>query len=325
MAFGLRGGMGVEIRKALREKWALKLGLVSVAFHSCDTHDCDSHGNRGGGGGAPDWMSDGDKRIYNKLKGSVQADFLAKAEAAYKKTHGKAPPKGKGKARKPAAKKPVAAQAAHSTPELVEQRRKYIVDKKGWKSFPGEVGDQMGKDVQILNSQIRAEHWLTKAQFLKLKGRNRDGKLVSALEQCAGPACHGHVVERGGRFLNPFGAPDGPGHVAYRLEQFDMAGEMLDKGGLASRIKNEPAFSVELKKPEIMPNGKPRAKNQIYLMSGGGSGSRAVALNVVVEGTHVTAALVEWADGNFADLGSIRRALGKSQTLTNTVIPVKDF
>lgn len=317
MALGIRSGMGVEARQALREKWALKLGIVSVVFHSCDTHDCDSHGNhRGGGSGdeAPSWMSDSEKRIYGKLKGGVRADFLKQAEAAYKKKHGKAPPK--------AAPRKAGGAAAFSTPELVEKRRAFIEDKKKWGYFPEEVGELVGTDVEVRGSEIRAEHWLTKAQFLKLKGLNREGREVSALEQAASPACHGHVVERGGRYLNPFGYPDGPGHVAYRLEQFDMAREMLDKGGLAARIKKEPAFSVELKS-NPMAGGRPRDKNRLYLLDV--AGGKPVALNVVVQRGNVTAALVEWADGSFADMASVRRALGKVKPLTNNIIPVKDF
>jgi hypothetical protein len=287
MALGIRGGMGVEARELLKKALGLKLSV----FHSCDTHDCKTHGNWAGGG---------------EVKKNAEEDPFGVSRPS------------KNRARLGKLVEGVPGVTGEELAELRSVREKVVTgDRLKFQTFPGERGPIRGQ-VNV----SKAEVWLTREEFMSRKGRY-GGRLMTAAERYAQPDLHGLVVRQGGRYLDPFEDDGGSSHAVIRLHQTGMP-KLINR--VVPKVTGEEALSVELKPGRVEGSNSTRFKNRIYLIAGERGGTK-VALNVVIyPDGRVKTAFIEKSDGNYGDTATVRRFLKEAGVkIPNEVVPVSEF
>lgn len=280
----IRNGMGPEVRQAIREKIALKFRAVTVTFmndcHGEDGRFCRKHG---------------------VVHGKEDDPF-----GVSRQPKGRAPVPKSGK---------IEGMTYAAVAELRAERSKVVTSGRlNFTEFPEEVGAMRNTRVRVSNNAT----WLSKDQFLALKGRNGE----SALDRIGRPDLHGYiVVNEKGQYLDPFSTS----HARYRLEQADMA-ELVDT--IPHRVNETEALAVELKPTKVSNSrgGAPRAKNRLYVLSK--EAGKKVALNVAVgDDGRIITAFMEFSNGTYAHLPKVREAIAEHRgtKLRNRVIHVKEF
>lgn len=289
MGLGLRGGMGAEARRMLKEAYALRVKIVGFAN---DCHDpetgrfCEKHG------------------VVHRREdpGVGEDDGFGVSRPA------------KNRARLGKLVEGVPGVDGEELAEIRKVRKGVVTSPRlGFQTFEGEVAP-LRRQVNV----DKKEEWLSREEFMNKKGYF-NGREMSAAERYAQPDLHGLVVVAGGKMMDPFGSS----HAVIRLAQTGMP-KLINR--VVPKVTGEEALSVELKQGRVGGSGGSRFKNRLYMVAGE-KGGKKVALNVVIyPDGKVKTAFIERADGNYGDARSVRKLLKDAGVkIPNEVVDVSEF